>query len=407
MEKELIALFLCNEFYEAHKAKITKEMFSDELLSIWETISYAQEKFKRDISWTELKALFRELNPTLSRAAKNVIFDELDSIAETSGRVQSDIGEELLRRLQLQVIGRQVASLGLSLVEGQSDDPIRSLDALRLVLEQSQSNTAQGPDVLAGDFDSILAGLESRPSWKFNLPSLAEKVGGIGPGDFAVIFARPEAGKTAFYVSLVAAPNGFAWQGAKVVMITNEEPGIKTQLRMISAATGMTLEQVDKDRVKAKDIWANIKDKLVVVDDATLSMADLDQIVDQEKPDIIIVDQLDKVDIKGTFARTDERLQDLYIEFRKLIKKHNIAGIGITQCGAEGDGKTVLTFGMMDNSKTGKAANCDLIVGIGKPNMEDGTENNVRHIYLSKNKINGWHGKVLALLRPELSRYTN
>ena len=42
-----------------------------------------------------------------------------------------------------------------------------------------------------------------------------------------IAFARPETGKTAFWVSLCAAPDGFAEQGAKIHAFINEEPAIK------------------------------------------------------------------------------------------------------------------------------------------------------------------------------------
>jgi hypothetical protein len=50
---------------------------------------------------------------------------------------------------------------------------------------------------------------------------------------------------------------------------------------------------------------------------------------------------------------------------------------------------------MMDNSKTGKAGEADIIIGIGKTGASD-VENIVRHICISKNKINGWHGPINA-----------
>jgi hypothetical protein len=59
---------------------------------------------------------------------------------------------------------------------------------------------------------------------------------------------------------------------------------------------------------------------------------------------------------------------------------------------------------MMENSKTGKAAEADLIIGIGFRNMLD-TDENIRTLAISKNKITGWHGKIPCVMTPELSRY--
>ena len=86
--------------------------------------------------------------------------------------------------------------------------------------------------------------LDVTTKWKFNIPVLKENVGGIGGGNLMIAFARPETGKTAFWVSLCAGPNGFAEQGAKIHAFINEEPAIRTQMRAISCYTGMTREEI-------------------------------------------------------------------------------------------------------------------------------------------------------------------
>ena len=52
----------------------------------------------------------------------------------------------------------------------------------------------------------------------------------------------------------------------------------------------------------------------------------------------------------------------------------------------------------MENSKTGKAAEADLIIGIGR-NPNSDTENKIRRtLCVSKNKINGYHGEPVCTL---------
>ena len=60
---------------------------------------------------------------------------------------------------------------------------------------------------------------------------------------------------------------------------------------------------------------------------------------------------------------------------------------------------------MMENSKTGKAAEADVIIGVGyKPNSDYSNDND-RSLSVSKNKITGWHGKIMVKIVPEVSRY--
>jgi hypothetical protein len=60
---------------------------------------------------------------------------------------------------------------------------------------------------------------------------------------------------------------------------------------------------------------------------------------------------------------------------------------------------------MMENSKTGKAAEADLIIGIGKSDVTDNDDKR-RYLTVSKNKLTGFHGRVVCNLDTEMSRYT-
>ena len=54
---------------------------------------------------------------------------------------------------------------------------------------------------------------------------------------------------------------------------------------------------------------------------------------------------------------------------------------------------------MMEGSKTGKAAEADLMVLIGKTQQTEGEdEDPVRYLNLAKNKLNGYQGKITCVL---------
>jgi replicative DNA helicase len=119
----------------------------------------------------------------------------------------------------------------------------------------------------------------------------------------------------------------------------------------------------------------------------------------------VVVDQLDKMSIDGTFARTDEKLRAIYTGAREIAKRRNCAIVAVSQASADAEGRYEVTFSMMENSRTGKAAEADLIIGVGKSDTVD-SEDHSRGICISKNKITGWHGTIGAILDPQTSRYT-
>jgi hypothetical protein len=61
---------------------------------------------------------------------------------------------------------------------------------------------------------------------------------------------------------------------------------------------------------------------------------------------------------------------------------------------------------MLEGSKTGKAAEADVIIGIGKAaGGGDDEQNTERCLYISKNKLSGFHGAIYCKIEPEVSRY--
>ena len=61
-----------------------------------------------------------------------------------------------------------------------------------------------------------MAKAELEAKWSFNIPSVTRKVEGVSGGQLIEVGARPNTGKTSFHASLIAAPGGFASQGANV-----------------------------------------------------------------------------------------------------------------------------------------------------------------------------------------------
>ena len=117
-----------------------------------------------------------------------------------------------------------------------------------------------------------------------------------------------------------------------------------------------------------------------------------------------MIDQLDKINVSGTFARTDEKLRAIYTSAREIAKRRECVVIAISQASADAHNRDHISFDMMENSKTGKAAEADLIIGIGNRSSNDPT-NNMRILNVSKNKITGWHGDPAVTIDKYISRY--
>jgi replicative DNA helicase len=403
IEKQIIKLMLNKDFYAEYKGQVSRNVFQGSFGSLYDTIQKAHEKYDADISIDELYSLHTAVfNPALTRAAKEQFSELLEDIKETQ-QPSKQIADDIIKILIERDVAQKIAIEATEIFNGKPAD----FNFITNIIEKHKTGLpAEKLEAVTNDIDELLDKLNVVSKWSFNISILKQHIGGIGPGNLMIAFARPEVGKTAFWVSLVSAPYGFAEQGAKVHAFINEEPAVRTQMRAISSFTGLNREQIVDNINLARDDWANIKDNIKMIDTVDWSMDDIDSHCEKYKPDIIVIDQLDKVNMKGTYARTDEKLRAIYTSAREIAKRRECVVIAISQASAEAQNKDHISFDMMENSKTGKAAEADLIIGIGNK-FSDNPDNTSRILNVTKNKITGWHGSPPCLIQKYISRFTD
>ena len=402
MEKQLINLLLKKDFYSKNKSKIGKTVFTNGVGSFYDTIKKAHEKYpENDLDIDEVSALHTEVyNPALTRASKINFVNLIDEI-KNEKLPNKDVAKDILDSMYKKSVAHRIALEATNIYNGGD----ASFLTIKNYVDEIENEVEEIEGSVTDDIEELIKELDEDTQYSFgDIPDLRRLDKGVGKGNLMIVFARPETGKTAFWVSLVANRNGFASQGAKVHALVNEEPAIRTQMRLISCWTGMTKEEITKDISLATERWNQIKSNVKIIDTVNWDLDQIDAYCDVNKPDIVIVDQLDKIGVRGNFARTDEKLRAIYTGAREVAKRHDCCIIAISQASAEAQGRAELTFDMMENSRTGKEAEADLIIGIGQQNVVD-SEAVLRTLCVSKNKITGWHGRIDCEINPILSRY--
>lgn len=408
MKQEIIKLLLKKDFYLRNKHRVKASMFDDsDLKPLYRTLVNAHEKYEGDLTVDDIAVLYESENPALNRSKLQNVKILLRELAN-SPPVNEEVAEDVLYRAYQKDIGDTIANIGI----GISDGEIHDLQMLKRLIEQANDNFTPLTNIKECTLSAyeLFGEDKTEGRWNFNLRALQNKVPGIGPGEFTVVFARPETGKTAYHVSLCYGPGGFAEQGAKIATFVNEEPARKTRGRAMMAWSGVSENELtEPHNLKfMHEEFEKIKDNAYIADTHDITMAEIDAYCETHRPDILVIDQLDHVHIQGTFARTDEKLKEIYAQARQIAVRHNLAIIGLSQAGAEAEGKTRLNPTMMDGSKTGKFAMADLIIGIGRHEYGvDDDPDYTRHLCVGKNKISGWHGTVVCLIEPRVSRYVD
>ena len=403
----ILRTLLTKEKYDKLKSEIDISIFQNGAREIYKTISniYKDNPNITQINFSDLKlAYFNTYYPNTSYASQKNIHELIDSL-ERQEEPSDDVVATALKSMYRIKKADELARICLDISNNPSNTSLKQVEKFMANVDEEQ--TQQESEAVTKDVDKIVEALQEQGEFKFNLNSLQRATNGIGRGNFMIVFARPDVGKTAFWVSLVASPNGFAWQEKKVSIFANEEPAIRTQMRLLNASTGLQRGNIlNGSRDLAKQKWSTISPYIDNFDCVGKTMDDLDEYCSTNDVDILIIDQLDKINVTGKYNATHEKLREVYTQSRELAKRHNILVIGMSQASAEAQGRSRVTFSTMENSKTGKAAEADIILGIGKEDeVENYLEDCVRFVTLSKNKLTGDHAEFEVILRPTISRY--
>jgi replicative DNA helicase len=395
-------------FYENHSGdRCPDKLFSKDVQKIKHTLDKAMSQFDRDFSPNEIEAVFMAENPTMTTANKDkyrVIFSKLNDELPM-GR---DIAESVLSKLFQQAIGEEIANLGFECVNGS----VTSLQPLRDLVDRYDDNFVPRVSVAWEDisFERLLEAEENKYRWRINLSSLAQKIEGVNGGQLIEVGARPNTGKTSFHASLLAGKNGFIEQGANCVVLLNEEDYDRVIVRYLNASSDASSKDILKNKEKYFEHWRTRRMPWLKVKNASdYNMAWVESVCKYHKPDVVVLDMGDKfADYTTSTMRIDEILKRNVVYARQIAKKYNCCIFYMSQLSAEAEGRVQLDQSMMEGSKTGKAAEADLMLLLARNPVITGQEeqDNYRYVNVVKNKLNGWHGMVTCEFDHTKALYT-
>lgn len=346
--------------------------------------------------------------PNLREVEKDAIaslFHQLDTV-----EVRDEILSGLLGSIRSRSRSRDLALALFEVSEGKRDIAEVSTDLQALLQPESEialwsnSRNFVTDDLFELEKHSILS---SGLRWR--LDCLNRSLGPLRPGDFGFTFARPESGKTTFLADQITY---FCQQAQRpVVWFNNEEQGQKVRLRTFQACLALTTDELWKNKQSNLDTYRErTKGLLRIYDDATIHKAEVEAVIQELSPELVVFDQIDK--IRGFDAdRPDIVYGRIYQWARELAKRHQLSVIGICQADGTGEGVRWLTMAHVAEAKTSKQAEADWILGIGRSN-ESGVES-IRYFNISKNKLLGdqntdpnlRHGRFEVFIRPTIARY--
>lgn len=408
VEKQIIKLFcedkeLFTKYYKYVNINYIKINYNN-IYKLFNIINLYYNKYNNNIITKEDLNIFYNSNYLLKDSERKELEDLLEDVYnQDSSNKELIIG--LLEEHRRRSLAGDVAKLALDVEDGKAAvtdllDMFTKFEHQEVEIEQTVPVQMSLKDLYDTQVDT--------PGLRWRLKFLNQSLGSLRKGDFGFLFARPETGKTTFLASEIS--HMATQTTGDILWFCNEEQGNKVGIRTFQAALGVDTTTLwdDIDRHQALyDTKIGERIKIFQFEDSSRASR-IEQILKEHNPALIIFDQLDKV--KGFKAeRKDLELAAGYQWARELSKQYAPV-IGVSQASGEAEGKLWLSMDMIDGSKTGKAAEADWILGIGKDS--DNTSRS-RYFNICKNKLLGdkdtlpdlRHGSAQVLIRPEVARY--
>ncbi len=389
IDKQILGFCLSADFFSSVANIVNRDMFTREMRDVFDTISYSHTQYATDITSGELSVLFNDRNPAMPDSTREKA-QELITTLDRGNPDNTDMHLDMVRNFWLRDRARIIGEKAIEIFTGESEEfgELRSL--IETVEDGRISDKTTYTKVEAG-IGELLDSHTGAKDFPFEFDLIKERVDGLDRGNLGILFARPEVGKTTFCCFLAAS---YIRQGFKVTYWANEEPAEKIKLRIIQSYFGLKREELVEQRNTLPMRYdIEVAPLLTVMDSVGTSMEEANEYAKLNKPDIMFMDQLDKFRVSGEFNRGDERLKETYVLAREIAKRNNLLVWAVSQASNDAHDRQFIDYSMMDNSKTGKAGEADIIIGIGKTGASD-VENIVRHVCVSKNKLNGWHGTI-------------
>ena len=369
------------------------------------TYGDSQRLVYTSLSRTELEALYLANYPVIKDTDRRELGGLLDRIF--AQQVEPRLLQDTLESHRVRSLAGQLAVTALEANEGKKG----ALEALQKLIETFR-DTSEGVDSLplvSDDLEALLHETVDTPGIPFHLPCLRESLGPLRKGNFGVVFARPEIGKTTWLAQFVT--HAVQYVDKPIIWLNNEQAGNEVKLRLYQALFGVPLSELMANRARYHALYKEkTKGLLFLYDCDTILRSEVEALCEQHSPSLIVIDQLDKIAGGKEEDRRDLTLGNTYIWARGLAKRY-CPVVGVSQASDAGEGIKYLTYSHLADSRTAKPAEADFILGIGASHTDDFSL--YRYFNISKNKLLGdantraeiRHGQFQVILEPEIARF--
>lgn len=387
MSLDLLSVLSDRENYQRFSRFIKPETLSPETKTIVADIEifFKDHPSVDEISWDTFNDWFRLIRHSSYKEDKYKVYSKIFSTMETY--TTSEVAETIIEKYVAQDYAQRIADIALRGAEGDLVDLNDITDIVEEFNEEVGRVSKLDSFFVTDDIDELVKVVEGGYEWRMDFLNVS--TGNVRPGKLILIAMRPETGKTTLMASELTYMASQMLPDECILWFNNEEGGRDVKMRLITAATGLTTDQITHDPKRAREMYEKAVNgpmsKIKVVDKADINVKDVEEIVRNHNVKAIVFDQLWKVHGFDKAASTDTaRLGMLFQWARELAKKYEVPIIGAHQVKTEGEGVEYLKPSMLYLSGTAIQGEVDTLIMVGR-NFSSGQEW-IRFFNICKNK---------------------
>lgn len=317
-------------------------------------------------------------------------------IKNMAGEVPEHTERGLLARLE---DARNALALTSLLERYNAGDDISVTRSLIDLAEKVPVSSAELPEA-AFNIDMMLDEEENDFGFHWPIDALNQSMRPLRPGDFGILAARVDQGKTSFIAHALSyfAPQVdklFQCEGRSIIILNNEGLGARINQRIAQATLNLSIDEMVEARRAGRNLWDETvaawggRKIITTYDVHDRPMSYLETIIRRTKPAVVVIDMLDVVPFDGEVGnggqRTDQILEAAYQRARIWAVKYGCVVLAASQLSAEAAGCLYPGLHNLSNSRTGKAGAADFVLMLG--HSDEGALKTSRWLSLPKNKL--------------------
>jgi hypothetical protein len=360
----------------------------------WYSAYYSAFPERAEVDFDELQSLVRLRSGSASPESIQITLHLIDQLRK---RPDDTALNGILGQLyELDLSGRAAA-----LIERyqRGDEVDLAYEMSRLSQQAVRSKASATPDdYIRTGIDALLSEVSNDQGLKFRrIAALRDHILGLSGGASIAIAARPDKGKTSFISSILTdfAPQVVQMYGAErpILWLNNEGSGKRIIPRIYQAALGKDLNEIISmsnagELVQAyTDAIGGIPDLIRVKDMHGASLAQIEQVIEAQRPSIVVADMLGNFRLSSAAVGGNkaDAVEQIWQEWRELMVRHDCIGLATVQISVEGGNMLYPPYSALKDSKTGIQGATDVILMMGS--LDNPDAQTIRGLSSPKNKF--------------------